>query len=301
MSLNYVVAGGGAYGHHYLRKLDSAVAKKAINIDGVIVVDKNPECAVAEESYVALNSRLEVTSWRDFGQSIWEDRDYWVDSVWVPAPIAPHILAQWVTDRLLATQNKGAVPKLDPIHLPDIPYAKSLPDGRVLLSHAPGTCPLNCIEPAVCAITHAERWWEMGETIDSAFTNNPSTLSRDSIAMFFCKHHCDAGENDVGGIRFRTIYDEYDRIESQVMSGQTTVGIATFSSCHGILNVYEMVNSISTKICTQCSSEFWCNSDAEESACWCMRMAQLKNLDSSRDCFCPDCLQQQLKQQDSAN
>ncbi len=241
--MKYVIAGGGAYGCHYLKKLKKAASKGAISVDEIIVVDRDAQCIAAKEVPHIQNAKLHVSDWFHFGQQIWEDQSAWRDSVWVPAPIAPHILAQWVLDRFLTELQLGAVRVREPIELPDIPFAKSLPDGRVLLSHAPGTCPLDCIEPEICAITTKHRWWEMRETIQVAFHGAKSGLNIENVAMFFCKHHCDIGEHDVGGVRFRTIYEEYDRLRAQADQGQSRIGIATFSSCHGILNVYDLVQA----------------------------------------------------------
>ena len=68
-----------------------------------------------------------------------------------------------------------------------------------------------------------------------------------TFAMFFCKHHCDVGEHDVGGVRFQTIYEEYERFRALADQGQSRIGIATFSSCHGILNVYDLVQAKKTR------------------------------------------------------
>lgn len=279
--MKYVIAGGGSFGSHYLQKLTDSIRSRSLAIDEIVVVDRDPLCAASELIPTVDNTCLQVTGWRDFGRSIWEDRAAWNDSVWVPAPIAPHILASWLLDRLLVDCHVGAIRSREIMELPNIPYAKTLLDGRVLLSHAPGTCPVGCIEPQVCAITEQHRTWEMRQTIER-LSGCPK-----AVAMFFCKHHCDAGEHDVGGIRFDTIFAEYDRICNCVKNGEPRIGVATFSSCHGVLNAYEMVPVKEVSRCAACASEFWCGA---EGLCWCADLPPVSMLDESRACYCPNCL-----------
>src|SRR5829696_1846554 len=44
--------------------------------------------------------RLAVTDWRSFASEVWADPAAWEQDIWIPAPIAPHILADWVVDRI---------------------------------------------------------------------------------------------------------------------------------------------------------------------------------------------------------
>jgi hypothetical protein len=86
----------------------------------------------------------------------------------------------------------GLRPVLFQGSLPDLPVAESLPDGRVVLSHAPGRCPLSCMEPEMCSITKQVRWWEMKDTITEIFSsptrpcksNTPHCSSASTIATW---------------------------------------------------------------------------------------------------------------------
>ena len=93
----------------------------------------------------------------------------------------------------------------------------------------------DCIEPGTCAITKDTRWWEMRETLTELFAQDDLTLDPDRVAMFFCRHHCDPAQHDVGGIPFATIRAETDRVCRHANDGADQIGVATFSSCHGVL------------------------------------------------------------------
>jgi hypothetical protein len=231
--MRYVIAGGGAYGAHYVTKLLQAIDAERIELDEIVVVDRDPGCRVAEVVEPAV--RLEVSDWRGFADLVWADPDGWAEDIWIPAPIAPHILADWVIDRVEELTGLEADVECSPIDLPDLPFAQQSPDGRILLSHAPGRCPLDCIEPATCAITKDTRWWEMRDTLAELIAQADLGLDIGRVAMFFCRHHCDPSQHDVGGIPFSTIYAETERICRHARDGTDQVGVATFSSCHGVL------------------------------------------------------------------
>jgi hypothetical protein len=65
-------------------------------------------------------------------------------------------------------------------------------------------------------------------------------INVETVGYFFCKHHCDADGYEVGGISMKTIFQEADRIFQVAAKGHGVFGIATLSSCHGVLNLYEV-------------------------------------------------------------
>jgi hypothetical protein len=238
--MRYVIAGGGAYGAHYVRKLLEAVDLRKVELSEILVVDRDAHCQVAQVAEEEPIVRLEVTDWRSFGDQVWADPARWAEDIWIPAPIAPHILADWVIDRVERVTQRTLAPITTPVELPALPFARQHPDGRILLSHAPGRCPLDCIEPATCAITKDTRWWEMADTLADWLARGDFALERDHVAMFFCRHHCDPSQHDVGGIPFTTICTETDRVCRLATAGVEEIGVATFSSCHGVLTRLEL-------------------------------------------------------------
>jgi hypothetical protein len=233
--MRYVIAGGGAYGAHYIRKLLEAINLGKVELDEIVVVDRDADCRVAQIAEEEPIVRLEATDWRSFADQVWANPVAWARDIWIPAPIAPHILAEWVIDRVEHLTQKTIVADTTPVELPALPFAQQHPDGRILLSHAPGRCPLDCIEPATCAITKDTRWWEMRDTLTALIAQGDFALEGDHVAMFFCRHHCDPSQHDVGGIPFTTICTETDRVCRVAEGGVEEIGVATFSSCHGVL------------------------------------------------------------------
>jgi hypothetical protein len=241
--MKFLIAGGGAYGTHYVQKLYQAHDHKKANILEIRVVDKDPQCRVRQILRQDPPSVLETLTWDEFGEQVWARRNEWANHVWIPAPIAPHIIADWV---LRKVQNDFGVRLRNLFfkgNLPSIPYALSLADGRILLSHAPGICPVDCMEPSMCSITKGPRSWEMKDTIADLVRGLPAHLKVNDVAFFFCKHHCDAGELEVGGIPMDLIYSESQKVFDQVKGGAQRIAVATLSSCHGVLNIYECVGS----------------------------------------------------------
>jgi hypothetical protein len=237
--MKFLIAGGGAYGTNYVQKLYQAHDHKKANILEIRVVDKDPHCRVQKVLRQDPPSFLETLTWDEFGEQVWAKRNEWADYVWVPAPIAPHILADWVLRRV---RNDFGVQLSNLVFkgaLPSIPYALGLSDGRILLSHASGICPVDCMEPGMCSITKGPRFWEMKNTIADLVRELPAHLKVNEVAFFFCKHHCDEEELEVGGIPMALIYSEAQKVFDQVKGGAKRIAVATLSSCHGVLNIYE--------------------------------------------------------------
>jgi hypothetical protein len=81
----------------------------------------------------------------------------------------------------------------------------------------------------------------MSDTVSELLA--PSGVAEHAVARFFCRHHCDPGEIDVGGIRFATILDQSVGVLEAVASGERTIGVATYSSCHGVINLFDLAPS----------------------------------------------------------
>src|SRR5690242_21315554 len=96
MAITYIVIGGGCYGSHHIRRLEKGRARGAIGADdAILVVDRNPHCQVRRELAEAPNPRVRIvqSDWLAFMQAEF-DRLPATDEV-VPAPIAPHLAAEW--------------------------------------------------------------------------------------------------------------------------------------------------------------------------------------------------------------
>jgi len=75
----------------------------------------------------------------------------------------------------------------------------------------------------------------MRDTLEELIAAGDCALEVGHVAMFFCRHHCDPSQHDVGGMPFTTVFIETDRVCRHVKEGVDEIGVATFSSCHGVL------------------------------------------------------------------
>lgn len=234
--MRYFIAGGGCYGSYYVQQLDRARARGKLVVDEIIVVDRDPHCAVAPKLPGIAGARLEVGRWEAFGEQVWRQRDWWANDMWVPTPIGPHIIFHWVMERArLAGHALQPIPFAGPI--PSLPYARTTPTGTLVLSHAPGVCPVNCVEPVLCPLTKAERDWEMRDTVRDLIAKDRAGHGIEEVGVFVCQHHA----HGVGTIPMKLIFDEWDRLEARMKSGKTArLAVATVSSCHGILDAFEL-------------------------------------------------------------
>ena len=241
--MQYLIAGGGEFGTRYLRKLHIARKRRNFPIESITVFDNNPNCKAREFIEKIPYASLEITDLLKFGELVWKRKDEWRGATWVPAPVAPHLISGWIKTKIQNELGIRLVPVLLPLSNKKLPFLKLLPDGRILLSHAPGICPVNCTEPANCAITNEPRWWEMKDTIAEMLADLPQEESVAHTSMFYGEHHYGADGYAVGGIPMDTIYTECERLSAVAKKGAGRIGIATISSCHGVLNLFDVTGT----------------------------------------------------------
>jgi hypothetical protein len=234
--MRFFIAGGGCYGSFYVRQLDRARALGKLVVDEIVVVDRNPECAVAASLPQIEGAQLVVLDWLDFGRWLWERRADLRDAMWVPTPLGPHILYHWVKRGLEDETGHTFTPLPFTGALPVLPYAQTTPTGTLVLSHAPGLCPVHCIEPKTCPLTEDLRDWEMKDTVRRLIEAGRKQHGIEDVAVFVCQHHA----HGVGTIPLRQIYAEWERLRELVQSRpRARLAVATVSSCHGILDAFE--------------------------------------------------------------
>lgn len=228
--MRYAICGGGCYGTFYLRQLALARERGALVVDEIMVVDRDPDCAAADHVDAIDGARVEVADWGEWLGGADRDR-FDDDDQWVPAPIAPHVL--WHRLGHVLHDALGAEPTPAPwtADVPDLPFADTIRDGTLVLSHAPGVCPTHCIEPRRCPLTGGDRDWEMRDTVRALIREAGAA---DDVAVHVCQHHAWG----VGTIRFGAIFDEHDRLVAAARAGAERLAVATVSSCHGILDLW---------------------------------------------------------------
>jgi len=229
-----VVVGGGCYGGYYVRQLLRAERAGALTWDELVVVDRDPACAVS-----ALGThdrpprlRLVASDWREFFAlylaAAAQDAARLADSI-VPSPLMPHLMADWLLDRARARWPERAVHIAPTETVPSIPWQRSGEDGTRYVSFAEWICPINCIEPARCPETRGPRSW----SLPVALASSPREAGDPAGAplLFHCTHRA----YGVGMIDVRDVVAADATIAQRGAAGEAVFLVGTVSHCHGAL------------------------------------------------------------------
>lgn len=227
-----VVVGGGCYGGYYVRQLLRAQRAGAAAWDELMVVDRNPECAVAALSPDDRPLRLSIVAseWSTFFDAYLNDAalapDTYATDAIVPSPLMPHLLAEWVVNRSRRRWPSRSV-RVTPLERPPaVPWQRAGADDTHYVSFAEWMCPINCIEPARCPATKGERTWSMPVALQTHARDE-----HDDAFVFRCIHRT----YGVGMIDVREVLDADASIASAASNRPLDVLIGTASHCHGAL------------------------------------------------------------------
>jgi hypothetical protein len=233
-----VIIGGGCYGSWYTQQLARAVARGALEVDRVTVVDRDPACRVVRERarYAALSLEIVTATWDAF-------LDQWLSAVTVtssahdaivPSPLMPHLLLDWLVARARARWPAREV-SVEPLDVaPPMPWERAAPDGRHYVSFATWMCPVNCIEPARCPATRGARDWSMPIALAAYVAAEPRReLPLEGPIIFHCLHRTWG----VGMIDAAAVVSADALVASRAASGPARFLVGTVSHCHGALGV----------------------------------------------------------------
>jgi hypothetical protein len=231
-----VIVGGGCYGGYYVRQLLRAIDAGAVEARELLVVDKDPQCAVAREH--GSNSapvRVESREWRvffdDYLSHAAEDPSSARDDAIVPSPLMPHLMADWLVERAKRRWPDRQVATAPLTETPDVPWARAGADGTHYVSFATWTCPINCIEPRTCPHTRGPRSWSMPTAVD-AFARRARDAGQNlNAAVLFCRHRA----YGVGMFDTNEVLAADSSIASAAVAGAAEFLIGTVSHCHGAL------------------------------------------------------------------
>jgi hypothetical protein len=231
-----VVVGGGCYGSYYVRQLNRARDVGALRFERVLVVDRDPACAVAMDGGAEAVGELVVAEWTDFFADYLAALPPDTRDAIVPSPLMPHLLYQWLEgrarerwpDRHVATIALG-----DDVTV-QVPWQRQAPDGTRYVSYATWMCPVNCIEPAKCPHTRGPRDWTMPAAVASlADAERAHGRGVAGPVIFHCTHRA----YGVGMIDCRAVVAGDDVVRAAGTGGPTRVLVGTVSHCHGALSV----------------------------------------------------------------
>lgn len=241
-----VVIGGGCYGSWYTQQLTRASQRGALVADEVVVVDRNPDCAVVQRlstgAYDGLPVRVERTTWREYMvQWLSVGAAALQRDALVPSPLMPHLCLDWLMDRAHDRWPTRTI-QVEPLpKVPNFPWERAAPDGRHYVSFATWMCPVNCIEPAKCPATRGERSWSMPPALESyvadmAAETPHSAPERPPLrgpVIFHCVHRT----YGVGMVDAAAIALADERIAQWGDTSPVSVLVGTVSHCHGALGV----------------------------------------------------------------
>jgi hypothetical protein len=217
-----VVVGGGCYGSYHTRQLLKAVRAGRLPGQRLLVVDRSAGCAAAREFAGAPEVSVVAADWLAFLRE-WLARTGGAgpEDQLIPAPLAPHLLWEWLAAELEAE-------RIPPPSGWGLPYEAPGRSGERYLSAAGWTCPATCVEPAHCPALHAPRDWDLADVIEERARGLGYRP-----AVFRCLHLA----HGVGGVPAGDLL----RARDGAASGQRLL-VATSSRCHaavGALRVGE--------------------------------------------------------------
>jgi hypothetical protein len=212
------VIGGGCFGAYHGRQLAGAVAAGRA-VGPVVIVDRDPTCRACRELGGHPDVELVRADWGAF-LGRWLSRAGPEDHL-IPAPLAPHLLWEWLAAEL------GASPASTPRRW-GLPYEVAGAGGAIFLSMAAWRCPATCIEPAHCPALHSPRDWDL-----AGFLEQGAIARGYHPAVFRCLHLA-AG---VGSVSAASILATRDRLAA-LPSGNVLV--ATSSHCHAAVGAFRV-------------------------------------------------------------
>ena len=231
-----VIIGGGCYGSWYAQQLQRAEAAGALHSREIVVVDRDPECRVAqrmaEGAYPALALRLETSTWDEYLIAwLGQGAPALVNDAMVPSPLMPHLCLDWLMARARQRWPGRQLTVESLPAAPPMPWERAAPDGRHYVSFATWMCPVNCIEPERCPETRETRWWSMPPALESYVAGQRGVL--DGSFIFHCTHR----RYGVGMIDAHAIAAADDALAAAVDDSSRRFLVGTVSHCHGALGV----------------------------------------------------------------
>lgn len=228
------IMGGGCYGTFYLRQLEAARAKHAVQYRQLLIVDRDPGCAAAAHLHAQTCTQV-ASDWGEFLDQ-WldptaRDRTGLADTI-VPTPLMPHLLAQWLERRARRRWPERDVSLVPVEHALGTPYDRLHADGVRYVSFADWLCPTHCVEPLLCPAIKAPRTWEMGDAVAAWTAERARERPTAGPALFTCRH----AVYGVGMYPVRSAFDAFDvfmPVADTDIGGDLVIG--SVSACHGAI------------------------------------------------------------------
>ncbi len=236
-----VVVGGGCYGAYYVRQLRRARDAGAVRWQRLVVVDRDPDCAVARDAdgltFVARDWTLFFHEY--LAEAAGRGPDAVCGDAIVPSPLMPHLMSHWLVSRARARWPGRGI-RIAPLSgALDVPWQRPGDDGTHYVSFATWECPINCVEPRTCPHTRGPRAWSLPPTVVSFVERSRLEGRRiDGPAVFHCAHRAyGVGMFDVAEVV------RADALVADAGAGRAAeVLVGTVSHCHGALSIIELAS-----------------------------------------------------------
>ena len=229
------IVGGGCYGGYYLRQLLRGRQAGAIDWRRLVVVDRDPGCAVARTLADGdASAELVVAEWDDYFDrelAAAARRDDASDDAIVPSPLMPHLALSWLERRARDRVGPERVARLPLPVEPPTPWQRAGNDGTHYASYATWTCPVNCVEPVRCPVTRGHRAWSMPDAMRQYVAALPEGERLLGPLVFHCSHRA----YGVGMIDVADLLAAESFVARHTTTGHAEFLVATVSHCHGAL------------------------------------------------------------------
>lgn len=233
-----VVIGGGCYGTFYAGQLDLALGKGALEVERVLVVDRDARCQITQGLPPSSVRELVVSDWDPFFDTYLTSQlpnlPASPPSYIVPSPLMPHLMFDWLLRRARERWPARSVERR-PLEEPlGTPYDRLGPDGTRYVSFADWLCPTHCVEPAICPVIRGPRTWEMGEAVAELVAGLARTRPIVGPALFTTRHLT----YGVGAFPVDEVLAADRLLEASGRSGaHVELVIGTVSACHGAIGI----------------------------------------------------------------
>jgi hypothetical protein len=226
-----IVIGGGCYGHLHATRLLTANRRGQIAFDRVVIVDREETHKARRAIGDRPDVRYVAADWDAFLREYLADPDATADDHLVPAPLAPHLLANWLLAALQADLPTRSVRWETVTHTVDQPYARHGRDGAFYVSFADWICPVECTEPAICPAIRSPRTWEQAAFLRERLGGDPAVAD---LAIFVCRL-LTGGIGTVPVAELHAARARFRALAEARPDTPLTCLVATVSACHGAI------------------------------------------------------------------
>lgn len=228
----FIVIGGGEAGLFYARQLLRAASAGRLRTESIVLVDRDPRCAAAAVDDARV--RVVVADWSDWMDAHLASSD--PGDHLVPYHWAPHLLLEWL--RREVARRGGRARRAGAPAARGLPMERDTAAGDRALSYADWTCPVTCIEPALCPHTRGPRDWSLAADLERPAAGE----GLQGQVVFRCLHLVWG----VGTIPVRDILGARDRVVADLTRGGGRYLVATSSHCHALASVVEVSRDVSS-------------------------------------------------------